>query len=124
MVDDSYEVKFKKVDSDKNVLVSYLNGQTEKNAYFSFDVYDNSKPEVIAFSFTTENYGKDGWVDISSKCVAGHSYTVKETDYPYGYYKARDFTFTCPKQGKVEITMTDPTIKARFRKLDEKGNVD
>lgn len=123
VVDDSYEVKFKKVDSDSNKLVSYLNGQTEKNTYFAFNVYDNADPSKVAFTFTTENYEKDGWVDISSKCIAGHTYTVKEIDYPYGYYKARDFTFTCPKQGKVEITMTDPTIKARFRKLDEKGNV-
>ena len=120
--DDSYTVKFRKVDSNEKLLTSYSDPLKRTTSYFIFDVYDQADQSKVAFSFSTDDY-KDGYVDISKNCIAGHIYKVVEREYPVGYYKAKDAYFTCPSNGTIEVKMTDPNIKARFRKLDDKGNV-
>lgn len=122
VVDDSFKIKFKKVDETGKILKSYVDSVNGESKNFTFDVYDMANPAVVAFTFDTSEY-KDDWVDITDKVEWQHTYKVVERDYPTGYYKANDFVFAVNTKNNITITMTDPTIKARFRKYDTSGNV-
>lgn len=61
--------------------------------------------------------------DISSFLHAGHSYRIKETLPPAGYYRSSEVTFTVPlkpeKDELVTISMVDHPIRYEVCKLDD-----
>lgn len=63
--------------------------------------------------------------DISSLLHAGHSYRIRETFSPDGYYRSSEVSFTVPlkpeKDELVTIAMVDHPVRYEVCKLDDTG---
>lgn len=132
VTDDEIRVYLKKVDENGNLLTTYKT-LTEGDQGFKLSIYEegNETDPVVTIDTSDEQYAKSGYIDISKYLSATKDYIVKETEYPRGYYKAKDFNFNVNNLTYEEIdgkqvgviTMVDPTLRAQFRKEDEIGNV-
>lgn len=130
MMDEAIHVGVKKVDNNGNLLNTFVNLTGSES--FEITIYDEeTNEEVVKIDTNSEEYKKNGYVDISDYLSAQKSYVAKETKKPRGYYTAKDYSFTVDSLDYQEIngvqvgmiTMTDPVLNARFRKEDKLGNV-
>lgn len=121
ITDESFSIKLRKVDENGNKLVSYTSQPDGIVKYFTFDIFDTASNQKIATVDTrSDEYKNTGYIDLSSKLVWGHTYKVVETTYPTGYYRAQDAYINVNK-ASIDIKMTDPKVKAKFRKDNEDG---
>lgn len=125
--DNALQVKFTKItrdaDGKETTLYSYTDGFKQTHP-FKFEVVDEeTKKTMFTFSTDDKQYKKNGYIDIGSKLEFGKTYRVIETEYPDGYYRARDGLFTVEKANTVyTVKMSDPPIHAKFRKNNIKGD--
>lgn len=124
--DEKITVHIKKVDEQGNLLTTYklLDGSEEG---FEITIYDEASGEkVCSFNTSDPSYIKNGYYDISDYLSTAKSYVARETSKPYGYFVAKDYSFTVDSATTLDdktIVMVDPTLRAQFRKEDEVGNV-
>lgn len=82
------------------------------------DITDPSHPQEIA-SWTTKS--EDA---VLRHFRRGHTYRLREVEWPDGYTQAEDITFTIPESGLMEaqtIVMTDERVNISFLKVDDAG---
>lgn len=121
--DEKIVMHVKKVDENGNLLTTYktVNGTEEG---FEITIYDEATGEaVVSFDTSDSSYIQNGYYDISDYLCTAKSYVAKETKVPYGYFKAKDYSFTVDNVPDNTVVMVDPTLRAQFRKEDETGNV-
>lgn len=124
--DEKIVVHIKKVDEQGNLLTTYkLLNDTDEG--FEITIYnEETGEEVCKFDTSDPSYIANGYYDISDYLSTSGQYVAKETRAPFGYYTAKDYSFTVDSASAIEdktIVMVDPTLRAQFRKEDEYGNV-
>lgn len=121
ITDQPFSVRMRKVDGNGNTLTTYTTRPDNKINYFEFDIYDTAdNSKVATVSTGSDEYLKSGYIDMSSYMKWGHIYKIVETAYPTGYYRAQD-AYVNVNSTSIDIKMTDPPVKAKFRKDDENG---
>ena len=126
ITDERMDIRLEKVDQDDNILTHYT--YQNANQSFKLAIIDDETGETVCTVDTTDDaYIENGYADITEYVAYGKSYTIHETEFPYGYYRANDFSFTLDDatlaNGTVEIKMIDPVMRVKFRKEDMDGNV-
>lgn len=127
MSDDTFTVYINKVDQNGNELTSYTDANGKAQG-FELNIYNTSRDNMLVTTIDTnsDEYKKNGYVDISEYLNSDDTYVVKEEKVPYGYYRAKDYTFNVSSlefdgNGIAHITMTDPTVNVVFRKETANG---
>lgn len=124
------DIHLRKVDENGNLLTTYRGSDgIEKGfilAIYDEDMLNNGSSEddalVATIDTSSTEYRDKGYADISKYMNYSKNYVCKEIGYPYGYYKAKDVAFTIESLGDGDLVMTDPTLKAQFRKEDQNGD--
>lgn len=123
-------IHLKKVDENGNLLSTYRGSDGIEQGFilaiYDRDLLNNGASEDDALVATVDTsspeYVQNGYADVSRYLNYSKNYLCREIGYPYGYYRAKDYEFTVNSLVDGEIIMTDPTLKAQFRKEDENGN--
>lgn len=127
VTDEKFVVYLNKTDENGNLLTTFTNNENKQEG-FILNIYNQTRDNLLVYTLDTssEEYVKNGYMDISDYLNSDDTYVVKEEKVPTGYYRAKDYTFTLDmletdENGVSHITIQDPTIKVQFRKESAEG---